>query len=302
LLLRLGAARSESAPALPGGSGLSQRLVHHTRFSCWLVDDDLLREPPQPLVLPVAQLGQGHIDSALVVRDHHARESPRSGSPVKRAFIIPRVHTGIGLGPSWPQTRPPPPGRAGLMRSRAEQRRDPRIADPTEPVHSKASVPGTSHPPLLQPRSRRAADAQATRPPDDLRQTDLALDHRRRVFELDPTFVESVEHPDARSRVAHSLGAKERRPALARNSLRANRTLQRLRKAPPRSGSGFTRSGPSSSTTRLPLESLQAAARQRRFPTSAVATIGIGLSSGLQEALDDALIAGRGDVPSSGCP
>ena len=59
---------------------------------------------------------------------------------------------------------------------------------------------------------------------------DLALDQARAAaLEPDPTFVETVEHLDARNRVTHSLGAKDRVPVLARNGLGANRTVQRLR-------------------------------------------------------------------------
>src|SRR5207237_1301544 len=41
-----------------------------------LGDDDLLRESLQTLVLAVPQLGEGHVDRSLVVRNHHAREVP----------------------------------------------------------------------------------------------------------------------------------------------------------------------------------------------------------------------------------
>src|SRR5467141_4226098 len=66
--------------------------------------------------------------------------------------------------------------------------------------------------------------------PDDCREAHLALEQgRAATLELDPTLVESVQHLDARNRIAHSLGAKDRAPVLARNGLRANRAMQRLR-------------------------------------------------------------------------
>src|SRR5216684_8634600 len=61
---------------------------------------------------------------------------------------------------------------------------------------------------------------------NDFRETHLALDQgRAATLELDPTLVESVEHLDARNRIMHSLGAKDRAPFLARNGLCANRTM-----------------------------------------------------------------------------
>ena len=39
-----------------------------------LIDDDLLRDAPQLLVVAIAQLGQRHVDRALMVRDHHGGE------------------------------------------------------------------------------------------------------------------------------------------------------------------------------------------------------------------------------------
>src|SRR5258707_4555109 len=66
--------------------------------------------------------------------------------------------------------------------------------------------------------------------PDDFRETHLALDQARAAtLERDPTFVETIEHLDARDRVTRSLGAKDCAPVLARNGLCANRTMQRLR-------------------------------------------------------------------------
>src|SRR5437660_8202170 len=53
---------------------------------------------------------------------------------------------------------------------------------------------------------------------------------RAATLEVDPTLVESIEHLNARNRITHSLSAKDRAPALARYSLRTNRTMQRLRK------------------------------------------------------------------------
>src|SRR6266481_9482204 len=55
-----------------GGQGLAERQAHE-RDLLLLIDDDLLRQPLQTLVLPVAQLGDRHVDGALVVGDHHPR-------------------------------------------------------------------------------------------------------------------------------------------------------------------------------------------------------------------------------------
>ena len=57
-----------------------QRLAErqaHGRDLLLLLDDDLLRDAPELLVLAVAQLGQRHVDGALVVRDHHRDEVAR---------------------------------------------------------------------------------------------------------------------------------------------------------------------------------------------------------------------------------
>src|SRR5439155_25994138 len=51
----------------------SEREMHH-RDLLLLIDDDFLGQPFQPLVPSIAQLGDCHVDGALVVRDHHARE------------------------------------------------------------------------------------------------------------------------------------------------------------------------------------------------------------------------------------
>jgi hypothetical protein len=39
-----------------------------------LRDDDLLRDPPQLLIVPVAQLGLRHLNRSSVMRDHHRGE------------------------------------------------------------------------------------------------------------------------------------------------------------------------------------------------------------------------------------
>src|SRR5258705_13692467 len=39
-----------------------------------LLDDDRLREAPQPLIATVLQLHESHLDRTLVMRDHHPRK------------------------------------------------------------------------------------------------------------------------------------------------------------------------------------------------------------------------------------
>ena len=50
-------------------------------ISCCCVDDDFLREPPELLVVAVAQHRLRHVDRALMMRDIMATKS-RSTSPV----------------------------------------------------------------------------------------------------------------------------------------------------------------------------------------------------------------------------
>src|SRR6266851_585664 len=57
----------------PTRKRVAERAVHHGDLLL-LIDDDLLRKTLEPLVLPVAELGDRHVDGTLVVRDHHARE------------------------------------------------------------------------------------------------------------------------------------------------------------------------------------------------------------------------------------
>ena len=56
-----------------GRKSLSQRQPHCDDLLL-LLDDDLLRDTSQLFVVTVAQFGLGHVDGALVVRDHHCNE------------------------------------------------------------------------------------------------------------------------------------------------------------------------------------------------------------------------------------
>ena len=53
--------------------GLSQGQPHRNNLLL-LFDDDLLRDTSQLFVVTVAQFGLGHVDCALVVRNHHCNE------------------------------------------------------------------------------------------------------------------------------------------------------------------------------------------------------------------------------------
>ena len=137
--------------------------------------------------------------------------------------------------------------------------------------------------------------------PDDFRETHLALDQARAAaLELDPTFVESVEHLDARNRITHSLGAKDRAPVLARNGLCANRTMQRLREF---------RCDPVLAHPLRALElddALATPVLQQQFGCDPADVRGgdhrHGLVEGLQEGGEDALVPGLGQRPSSSFP
>src|SRR6266446_6993272 len=162
-----------------GRQRIAQRQVHH-RDLLLLVDDDLLREPPQALVLPVAQLGQSHVDGALVVRDHHPREVPVrvAGEP----HVHRRVHARVGIDHHG--LEPVSRRRAGRVRSRAEER-ETQDHDPRSRTSRSASSRHVT-PPCSTARRRGSGHEL----PDDLRQTDPALHHRRRALESDPTLVE----------------------------------------------------------------------------------------------------------------
>src|SRR4029077_5808412 len=64
----------------------------------------------------------------------------------------------------------------------------------------------------------------------DCREALVALDLSSTVaLEPDPALVESVQHLDARDRISHALGSKDRGPILTGDRFRSNRTTQRLR-------------------------------------------------------------------------
>ena len=72
------AGRRRPMPAPVGAAcGGRQRLTErqaHGGDLLLLVDDDLLGDAAELLVVAVAQFGLGHLDGALVVRDHHGGE------------------------------------------------------------------------------------------------------------------------------------------------------------------------------------------------------------------------------------
>src|SRR5438477_1197977 len=55
-----------------GGRGAEEQ--SHVGNLLTLLDNDRFREPPEPFIVSVFQKHNGHIDRALMVRDHHPGE------------------------------------------------------------------------------------------------------------------------------------------------------------------------------------------------------------------------------------
>ena len=91
-----------------GRQSLAEREPHRDDFLL-LVDDDFLRDPPQLLVMAVAQLRLRHVDRALVVRDHHGGEV--AVDVAGRLDVMPAIILSMA-DRSPPETAPRPPGCA----------------------------------------------------------------------------------------------------------------------------------------------------------------------------------------------
>src|SRR6266404_2221902 len=116
----------------------------------------------------------------------------------------------------------------------------------------------------------------------DLQEARVALDQCRTVaLELYPALVEPVQHLDARDRITHALSSKDRPPA-SRGTASARTGRCSAFASSDAISFCVTQSGPSSSTTRFPLQSCRSSSAATR-PTSAVATIGMALSRGCKK-------------------
>jgi hypothetical protein len=65
----------EGIAAAAGGTGLAERQAHCGDLLP-LLNDNFLCDVAQPLIRAIATVSDGHVDGALVVRDHHGGKIP----------------------------------------------------------------------------------------------------------------------------------------------------------------------------------------------------------------------------------